>query len=153
MLKNEQSVMTDDQIEEFIYSEIKRKGITFYDMIGGVGGVEPAPNNKKTDTHKCVRANRFSSLSEDTRMLELLADMDSTYLDHFPPFRIPLQDLFRFWWNRCVEKTLAVEMILEDVFIYFREEMRPPAEEPEQLDMSVDFEQLPLSQKDIKEAA
>ena len=55
MVKNEQSVMTDDQIEEFIYSEIKRKGITFYDMIGGVGGVEPEPNNKKMGTHKSVR--------------------------------------------------------------------------------------------------
>ena len=88
MTKSKQTGMTDNQIEEFIYSEIKRKGITFYDMISGIGGVDPDPDNKETDSRNRVRINRFSSLSEDTRMLELLADLDCSYMDHFPPFRI-----------------------------------------------------------------
>lgn len=153
MTKSKQTGRTDDQIEKFIFSEIKRKGITFNDMISIMGAVDPDPDNKETDSRDRARTNRFTSLSEDARMMELLADVDCRYLDHFPPLRISLQDLFRFWWNRCVDQGLVVEMLMEDIFSYFMEKMRPVAEEPEQLDMTVDFSKLPLSLKNIKEAA
>ena len=144
--------MTNDQIEAFIYNEIKKKDITFKDMITTTGAVNPSPDNKETDKRD-LRANRFSSLSEFTRMLELLTGTDCTYLDYIPPLKITLQDLFRFWYSRCVDKTLVVEMILEDVFSYFREEMRPPAEEPAQLDMSLDFEHLTFTETKVRKAA
>jgi len=144
--------LTDDQVEAFIYNEINRKGIIFNDMIGFTGAVNPNPDSKEIDKRD-LRSNRFSSLSEYTRMLELLTDTDCTYFDHIPPLRISLQDLFRFWYSRCVEKTLVVEMILEDIFTYFREEMRPPAEEQPQLEMALDFEHLAYTETKVRKAA
>jgi hypothetical protein len=151
MTKKKQG-MTDCQIEEFVYSQIKRKEITFNDMISTTGAVDPDPDNTDTEIRDRLRPNRFSSLSEDTRMMELIADKDCSYLNDLPPLKIPLQDLFRFWWNRCIDKTLVVEMLLEDIFTYFREELRPPAEEPQQLDMAVDFEKLSYTETEKKAA-
>jgi hypothetical protein len=153
MYKTKQSGMSDDQIEEFIYHEIKTRGITFNDMIGGTGAVDPGPDGQEAGIRERLRGNKFSTLAEDTRMMELLAAITYSDLDNLPPQKISLQDLFRFWWNRCVEKTLVVEMVLEDIFTHFREEMRPPVEEMPQLDMSVDFEQLLVSNNKKVKAA
>jgi hypothetical protein len=44
--------------------------------------------------------------------------------------------------------------MLEDIYDYFREALRPPSEEPEEsLDMSVDFGQIPLFEQGLKKAA
>lgn len=145
---------TDDQIEKFVYRLIKKKDIRFTDMIAGSHElVDPDPGNQETDCRARARSNRFSSFSEADRMIELLADVDCTYLDHIPQLKISFQDLFRFWWNRCVDQQLAVEMVLEDIFSYFREEMRPQQAEPEQLDLTVDFNQLNIPDAERKLAA
>jgi hypothetical protein len=151
--KTKQSEMSDDQIQEYIYHEIKMRGITFNDMIGGTGAVDPGPDGQETGIRERLRGNKFLTLAEDTRMMELLAAITYSELVNLQPQKISLQDLFRFWWNRCVEKTLVVEMVLEDIFTHFREEMRPPVEEMPQLDMSVDFEQLLVSNNKKVKAA
>jgi hypothetical protein len=38
------------------------------------------------------------------RMKELLCVGKYSEWDAYPPLKITLQDLFRFWWNRCVEQ-------------------------------------------------
>jgi hypothetical protein len=151
--KTKQSGMPDDQIQEYIYHEIKTRDITFNDMMGGTGAVDPGPEGQETGIRERLRGNKFLTLAEDTRMMELLAAITYSELVNLQPQKISLQDLFRFWWNRCVEKTLVVEMVLEDIFTHFREEMRPPVEEIPQLDMSVDFKQLLVSNnKEVKAA-
>lgn len=83
-------------------------------------------------------------------MKELLCAEEYNPYDYYPPLKIPLQDLFYFWWNRCVERHLVVDEILEDIYEYFKEQMRPPQKEKEEMDMSVDFSQMPLFMNDLE---
>lgn len=64
--------------------------------------------------------------------------------DDYVSLKISLQDLFRFWWNRCVAQEYVVDAILEDIFEYFTEKMRPPVKGPEQMSLTIRFSQLAL---------
>jgi hypothetical protein len=137
--------MKDDQVEKTIQREIKKRGITLYDMLGLPGhGVNPNPEDKITPPADKVRSNRFQSAMGCDRMKELLCTGEYSEWDPNPPLKIPLQDLFRFWWNRCVDKELVVDEILEDIYGYFTDLMRPAQPETPQMDLKLDFHQVPL---------
>jgi len=138
--------MTDDQVEMLIWKEIKSRKITIQDLIGLPGhGVDLNPEDKITPiSEKGIRSNRFQAFMGCDRMKELLCVGKYSEWDDFPPLKIPFQDLFRFWWNRCVQQEYVVDEILEDIYEFFTEKMRPaPKEEPE-MDINLDFDQLPL---------
>jgi hypothetical protein len=145
--------MTDDQVEKLIWKEIKKRDITIHDMIGLPNhGVDPHPEDKITPPcEKGIRSNRLQSCFGSDRMRELLCVGKYNEWDDYPPLKIPLQDLFRLWWNRCVVREYVVDEILEDVFSYFTEKMRPPQKEEPQMDLTLDFEEMPLfpSQEDL----
>ena len=146
--------MTDEQIEELIWDELKKRDVTFYDMIGLPNhGVDPNPEDKTKDRNQRIRHNRFKDLLGSERMKDLLCVGEYSPYEDYPPLKISLQDLFRFWWNRCVEKEAVVDEILEDIFGYFTEQMRPPEKEKESMDLTVDIGQLPLSLTDLEQAA
>jgi len=137
--------MTDDQVERLIWKEIKKRDITIHDMIGLPGhGVDPNPEDKITPPcEKGIRSNRFQSFMGCDRMKELLCI--GKYDEwHNPPLKIPFQDLFRFWWNRCVQQEEVADEILENIYEFFSEKMRPPQKEEPQMDLTLDFEQVPL---------
>jgi hypothetical protein len=138
--------MTDDQVEKLISREIKKRDITIHDMIGMPGhGVDEHPEDKITPPcEKGIRSNRFGSFMGCERMRELLCVGKYSKWDDFPPLKIPFQDLFRFWWNRCVQQEEAADEILEDIFTFFTALMQPPQKEELRMDLSVDFEQVPL---------
>ena len=138
--------MTDDQVEKLIWKEITKKGITLHDMIGLPGhGVDPNPVDKITPPcEKGIRSNRFQSFMGCDRMKELLCVGKYSEWDSYPPLKIPFQDLFRFWWNRCVQQEEAADEIPEDIFTYFTALMQPPVKEEPQMDLTLDFEQVPL---------
>jgi hypothetical protein len=54
------------------------------------------------------------------RMKELLCVGKYSEWVDYPPLKIPFRDLFRFWWNRCVEQELVVYEILEDIQLFHR---------------------------------
>jgi len=146
--------LTDDQVEKLIWAELKKRAVTIYDMIGLPNhGVDPVPENETLSAKKRTRCNRFQSPLGCERMKELLCAGEYNPYDDYLPIRIPLQDLFRFWWNRCVEKELVVDEVLEDIYDHFTDLMRPPEKETEQMDLTVDFEQLSLSATDMENAA
>ncbi len=146
--------MTDEQIEELIWDELKRRGVIFQDMIGMPGyGVDPHPDDKTTLSNRRSRSNRFTETFGSARMKELLCKGEYNPYDYHPPLKIPFQDLFRFWWSRCIEQHLFIDEVLEDIFSYFTEEMRPPEKEKEQMDMTLDLDQLPLFTTDLEQAA
>jgi hypothetical protein len=146
--------MTDDQLEMIVMDEIKKRQITFYDMIGlSNQNIDPDPQENVRPVNQRARKNRFNALTESGRMEELLCAGEYNPYRSLRPMKVPLQDLFRFWWNRCVIRELVVEEILEDIFTHFIEKMRPPEKKEEALDMTIDFEQLPLCTLDIEEAA
>jgi hypothetical protein len=115
-------------------------------MIGMPGhGVDEHPEDKITPiSEKGIRSNRFQSFMGCDRMKELLCTGKYSEWDDYPPLKIPFQDLFRFWWNRCVQQEEAVDMILEDIFTYFTALTQPPVKEEPQMDFALDFEQVPL---------
>jgi hypothetical protein len=133
--------MTDDQVEKAIWKEIRKRDITIHDMIGLPGhGVDPNPDDKITPRcEKGIRSNRFQSFMGCDRMKELLCAGKYSEWEDYPPLKIPLQDLLQFWWNRCVVQEYVVDEILEDIYEHFTEKMRPPQEEPEQMDLTLEF--------------
>jgi len=146
--------MTDDQIEKFIRDELKKKDVTIYDMIGMPGyGVDPHPDDKATPSSRRSRTNRFTESFGSGRMKELLCVGEHNQYDDYPPHKISFQNLFRFWWNRCIERHLFVDEVLEDIFNHFTEQMRPPEKEREQMDLALDCDKLPLFTMDLEEAA
>jgi hypothetical protein len=148
--------MTDEQIEQLICGEIKKRDITFHDMIGLVNeNIDPNPQGKTMPSNKRARINRFSGLFGSERMQELLCVGKYCPYSYLPPLKVSLQDLFRFWWNRCVEQDLVVAEILEDIFSYFTELMRPPEKKEKEMDLAVDFAQVQVSffSRDLEHAA
>jgi hypothetical protein len=77
-------------------------------------------------------------------MKELLCVGRYSEWEDYPPLKIALQDLFRFWRNRCVVQKDVVDEILEDIFSCFTEKMRPAREEPEQMELTIYFDQVSL---------
>ena len=138
--------MTDEQVEKLLWKEIKKRDITIHDLIGLPGhGVDPNPEDKITPPcEKGIRSNRFQSFMGCDRMKELLCVGKYSEWDSYPPLKIPFQNLFRFWWNRCVQQEYVVDEILEDIYEFFTEKMRPAQKEEPQMDFTLDFEQVPL---------
>jgi hypothetical protein len=136
--------MTDEQLERLIWKEIKKRDITIHDMIGMPGhGVDTNPEDKITPPcKKGIRSNRFESFMGCDRMKELLCVGKYSEWDDYPPLKIPFQDLFRFWWHRCVVQEYVLDEVLEDIFEYFTEKMRPAQKEEPQMDFTLDFEQV-----------
>jgi hypothetical protein len=149
--------MTDDQIQKLVMKEIKKRGITYYDMVGMPGhGVDPNPEDKLTPPcERGIRSNRFTACLGSERMKELLCVGKYNAYESMVTLKIPFQDLFRFWWDRCVKKELVVDEILEDFFEFFKDLMTPPEKRPkqEQMEVTIDFDRLPLSLTDMDEAA
>ncbi len=143
--------MTDDQIEKIIWDEIRKKKITLYDMIGGEN-IDPDPDDKTTLSNHRARRNRFSELFSEDRMKELLCFGEYSQYNDMPLLKVDFQDLFSFWWNRCIVKELFAEEVLRDIFDYFADLMKPE-DESDQMDVALDFKQLSLSVKDQKQAA
>jgi len=138
--------MTDEQIEQLIWGELKKRDITFYDMIGLVNeNIDPDPQDKTMPINKRSRRNRFSGPFGGERMQELLCVGKYCPYSYLSPLKVSFQDLFRFWWNRCVEQDLVIEEILDDIFSYFTELMRPAEKKEKEMDRTLDFTQVKVS--------
>lgn len=143
--------MTDNQIEKLIWKEIRKKKVTLYDMIG-MDYIDPDPEDKTKLSNKRFRRNRFRETFRKHRMKELICVGNYNPYNDMPLLKVSLNDLFRFWWNNCITKELVVEEILQDIFEYFADQMKPMRESDE-MDLTLDFEQVSLSVKDQKQAA
>ena len=107
--------MTDEQIGKLIWNEIKKKDVNFYDMVGLPGhGIDPDPEDKTTEMNQRVRQNKFTQTFGSERIKELLCKDKYSSYDIFLSHTLYRQELFRFWWNNCVEKELVLDEVLED---------------------------------------
>ena len=143
--------MTDKQIEQLIWNELRKKKVTLNDMLGG-DYIDPDPDDKSKLSNQRYRRNRFKETFNEHRMKELICVGEYSPYNDMPPLKVSLQDLFRFWWNNCIVKELFVEEILGDIFEYFADQMKP-IKESDQMDLRLDFEQASLSVKNRKQAA
>ena len=146
--------MNDDQVEKLIWNEIKKREVIFQDMIGMPGyGVDPNPEDKTTPSGRRSRSNRFTETFGSGRMKELLCVGEHNSYDEYPPLKISFSDLFTFWWTRCIDQHLFLDEMLDDIYDYFTEQMRPPEKEREQMNLALDCDQVPLFNMDLEEAA
>ena len=144
--------MTDNQIEKIIWDEIRKKKITLSDMIGDEI-IDPDPDDKTTLNNQRARPNQFSELFSEHRMKELLCIGEYNPYNDMPLLKICFQDLFRFWWNRCISKELFADEVLGEIFDHFADQMKPPATEKQQMELTLNFNQLELTWKDEDKAA
>lgn len=147
--------MTDDQVEKLILKEMKKKGITYWDMKLGPGhGIDENPEDHITPLcEKGIRSNRFETAMGCDRMRELLCKGKYDQYADTIALKIPFQDLFRFWWNRCVIQDYVVDDVLDDMFDYFTELIAPPKQKEEEPDLTIDFEQISLFTTNLEQAA
>ena len=132
--------MTDKEIEALVWAEIQKRGITLHDMIGD-HYIDPDPDNTKQSAGDRARPNRFVATDEASRLQELLCRGEYQPLNDLPVLKVSFQDLFRFWWNRCITREYFVEDVLGEIFQYFVEQMKPGEKTPH-MRMRVNFKQL-----------
>jgi len=143
--------MTDQQIEKLIWKEIRKRKVLLQDMIGGEF-IDPDTEDKTNLSNQDYRRNRFKETFSEHRMKELLCLGEYSPYDDMPLLKICFQDLFRFWWNRCISKELFADEVLGEIFDYFADQMKP-VDAPGQMDVALDFELISLSAKSQEQAA
>ena len=144
--------MTDDQIEKLVWDKICKKKITLADMIGGEIVVPASGKSRKSD-NKRGRRNRFKELFSEHRIKELLCVGKYDLYNDLPLLKVDFKDLFRFWWNRCIDKPFFADEVLRDIFDYFADQMKPPVPEPQQMKLKLNFNKLDLTLDDKDKAA
>lgn len=83
------------------------------------------------------------------RMKEILSLEECTMYTDYPALKISFQKLFMFWWNNCIERHLFIDEVLDEIYDYLTEQMRPQQKEVKDMDITLDFNQLPLFTKDL----
>jgi len=121
------NIMNDTEIEKIILGKLKKRGIIWLDMVGG------QCLSYEENHQRICRDNIFMSTSWLVRMIELLSDGRFNPNAKQHTIIIPFQDLFRFWWNNCICQEDIVDEIFEDIYVYFKDKMRPlEKEKPEE---------------------
>jgi hypothetical protein len=147
----EVKIMTDNQIEKLILKEIRKRKVSLQDMIGGEF-IYPDSDDKTNLNNQDYRRNRFKETFSEQRMKELLCVGEYNELNNMPLLKVDFQDLFRFWWNRCISKELFADEVLGEIFDYFADQMKP-VDASNQMDLSINFKQLDLTWNDKDKAA
>lgn len=142
--KEARIAMTDAELERQIFDVIKRRGITWSDMVGG-------PSLRFDQGEEVVfKVNVFKSKVWSERFVELLTPVAGDPLGK--NYEAPsLTDLFRYWWNTCADQEDFIDEVLEDLFTYLKDKLTPPPkEEPEPEPLVVDFGEI-VSERPIVE--
>ena len=128
--------MTDEQIEALIFDEIKKRGITWLDMIGGNS------ISYDLDHKRMFRNNIFKAKSWSDRLTELICEgvYDPSAEAHV--IRVSIQDLMRFWWNNLICQEDMLDEILEDIFVYFKDKLCPEKDSEPTIGYDLDFYQV-----------
>ena len=125
--------MTDQEIEEYIWFQIRERGITWMDMIGG-----PAISYD-VDHERVCRNNIFKAGSWPDRLIELLSEESIDPFQDGPVLQVPVQDLMRYWWDVCIDQDDLLEDILEDIYVHFKDQLAPSEQEVPVTGYDVDF--------------
>ena len=136
--------MNDKQVENLISELIRQRDITLYDMIGGQS-IDPhqSVNGFPAGHPQTFRPNRFTADCWSDRLIELLAEGHYDAGAGFQGIKIPVKDLIRFWWNRCISVPDMLDNIFEGIFCHFKDRMLPVEVEKEKI-ISIETKQLLL---------
>jgi hypothetical protein len=136
--------MNDKQIDAYITRQIRKRGITLYDIVGGQS-IDPEPDNWTKSYQERVRCNKFITDTFPSRLCELLTDKRKFDPEHpYDNLKILLKDLVRYWWNNIVDQEDILFEILDGIMTIFKDRMLPPQPEEEPPDYSDAFDDVPL---------
>ena len=133
--------MDDRMIERYISEQIKRRGITAYDIIGGPS-IDPEPDNWDKPYNERIRCNIFTSRYWDHRLCEILTPGEFNPDKPYENLAIPVKDLIRYWWNNIADQEDIIAEALEDILTVYKDRMLPEKEEEEIVDFKDAFEKV-----------
>lgn len=114
--------MDDRMIDRYITQQIKKRGITAYDIIGGPS-IDPEPNNWARPYNERVRCNRFQGEYPDYRLCELLTERDFNPDNPYENLTISVNDLVRYWWNNLADQEAIIADAFEDILAEYKDRM------------------------------
>lgn len=127
--------MEDKMVDRYITGQIRKRGITLYDIIGGKY-IDPNPEKKDQPANQRARWNRFSSSSWDYRLCELLTEGEFDPHHPYKSLAISPKNLVRYWWNNCVDQEAFLEDIMEDILTLYKDRMLPKEKYEKETDIS-----------------
>lgn len=135
-------------IDRYIMRQIRIKGITAYDIIGGPS-IDPEPDNWAKPYNERIRCNRFKSKYCDHRLCELLTEGDFNPQKPYENISIPVKDLIRYWWNNMADQESIIADAFEDILTEYKDRMLPEKEEEKSIDFSDTFDMLQINPKGL----
>ena len=136
--------MDDRMLDRYITEQIKKRGITAYDIMGGPS-IDPEPNNWAKPYNERIRCNRFQSEHWDHRLCELLTEGEFDSVNPYKNLKIPVKELVRYWWNNLADQESIVEDALESIMTVYKDRMLPKKQEEKPVDVSDAFDMVNTS--------
>ena len=127
--------MDDRMIDRYIMEQIKKGGITAYDIIGGPS-IDSEPDNRAKPYNERIRCNRFQSQYWDHRLCELLTEGDFNPKKPYENLAIPVKDLIRYWWDNLADQEAVIEAAFDAILTVYKDRLLPEEEEEETVDFS-----------------
>ena len=133
--------MNDYEIDRYITSQIEKRGITLYDMVGGPS-IDPEPGNWAKPFGQRVRQNRFTTSLFEYRLCELLTEdgFDPDY--PYENLAVPMKDIVRYWWNRIADQEAVLEVVFDGIMTHYKDRLLPDEPEEEGMDVSDAFDRV-----------
>ena len=127
-------LIDDRMIDRYIIGQIRKRGITMYDILGD-SYIDPDPDNGDVAAHSRMRPNRFTMSYSGYRLCELLTEGEFSEFDPYSKLAIPIKDLVRYWWDNIACQDCLLEEIFDDILIHFKDKINPKQPE-EAIDIS-----------------
>jgi len=126
-------------IDRYITEQIKKRGITLYDMVGEEY-INPSPEKRDKPAHEVARWNKFKSLCGDYRFCELLTEGDFDQDLPYNNLSIPVKDLVRYWWDNFADREAVLGIVFDHLLTVYKDRMLPERPEEEPVDLSDAFD-------------
>jgi hypothetical protein len=91
--------------------------------------VDPSPERVDLPIGQRARYNRFTMVSGDLRLCELLTDSGFDPDDPYADLSVPVKDLVRYWWNNIADREAVIEWVFDGIFTLYKDRMLPREEE------------------------
>jgi hypothetical protein len=120
--------MNDLEIDSYITWQIRKRGITLYDMTGGEH-IDPSPERVDLPVGQRARSNRFTTVPGEFRLCELLTDSGFDSDNPYANLSVPVRDLVRYWWNNIADHEAILDWVFDGIFTLYKDRMLPKEEE------------------------
>ena len=133
--------MNDAEVDTYITRRLEEKDVCLQDMIGPKY-IDPDPENKIQHWNERARWNRFSYVTGELRMCELLTEGKFNSNRPYDNLGVASKDIIRYWWNNIVDREAILDVVFDEIFTEYKDRMLPDEPEEELPDHSEAFDEL-----------